>query len=223
MPLPNLFYLYDKAIQVYGVNKHVWELSIAQVVFAAKVVHVSKTYATRPDSLPQWLFLAEFSYICVVGMTKMSILLFYRRLAGQNFRHAFRYAVYVMMAEIVAYKPAYLIAISLTCRPLDARWKINDPAWVETHHFTCMDESMNIIIGSTLSAVEDLIIALLPTLLIWKLQLPLRQKLALWCLFSLSISTSIAGFVRSYFIYLAFWSQKGDWTCRSYPSYHCSV
>lgn len=46
--------------------------------------------------------------------------------------------------------------------------------------------------------MQDLVVAFLPTLLCWKLQLPIRQKIALYTIFAISYSTVVLGALRTW-------------------------
>ena len=151
-----------------------------------------------------------------VGFVKIAILLFYRRLSSNTSR-TFTYTLYACITFIIAFKVAYLSVIVRTCAPLKARWLRCDPTWASSHQYTCINESANIFTGSTISATEDLVIALLPTALIWRLRLPKKQKFGLWCIFGLSIFTSVAGYIRSYYIMRA--AHTSDYICKfRYPA-----
>lgn len=150
--------------------------------------------------------MAEAAYIVITGVTKFAILLFYYRLAGQGIRTHFKYALWICMSEIILYKSLYLIIISTECQPLQARWQALNPAWTSKHQWHCpMSEAANIFVGSTISATEDLIIAVLPCMLLWNMKISFRAKCGIWSLFAVSTTTSIAGYARSYTIYKAYY------------------
>lgn len=116
------------------------------------------------------------------------------------------------MGEVVLYRTAYILTMCTSCFPIQARWERVNPAWTAAHHYTCRtSDALNITVGSGVSAVEDLILALLPIVFLWNLQVPLRTKLGIWFLFSLSLGTSMLGAVRAYMMYKAYYHGDRDW------------
>lgn len=70
--------------------------------------------------------------------------------------------------------------------------------------FDCYDEGVVLLVASTVSATQDFIAAVLPTLLFWKLQMPVRQKIALFAIFAIGygvVALAIARAVFSFRIY----------------------
>ena len=116
------------------------------------------------------------------------------------------------MAEVIAYKFIYIIMLCTSCFPLQAIWQKADPAWRTSHPYVChTNNGLNITTGSSISAVEDLVLALLPVVLIWRLSVPLRTKIGIWFLFSLSLGTSALGFVRAFIMWKAYYHGNHDY------------
>jgi hypothetical protein len=125
------------------------------------------------------------------------------------------------MGEVVVYKTIYILILCTSCFPLEAHWQRADPAWSKTHAYVChTSDALNITAGSSISAVEDLVLALLPLVLIWNLSVPLRTKLGIWFLFSLSLGTSALGFVRAYLMWKAYYHGHHDYIYWLYVSRH---
>lgn len=130
---------------------------------------------------------------------KISILLFYRRLSS-SFSRGFFIATWIGIAYNVAYLVTFVLVIALTCRPIKACWLQLDPEWATTHKFTCTNEHISLPTSVALSVLGDFYSALLPCILILKLDLPRRQKLALYPLFLLGFLAVAAGIIRTYTI-----------------------
>lgn len=146
-------------------------------------------------------------------MIKVAILLYYLRIVGGSGRHKLVKAIKFMIAEIIIYKSTYVLVVLLSCRPLPARWLRKDLTWATTHHHTCINESANLFSGSIIAGTEDLIISLMPTLFIWSLQIPLKQKTIIWLLFSIGVFSSFASYARAYFSYQIY--EQKDYICES--------
>ena len=138
-------------------------------------------------------------YVIATCLVKISILLFYRRLSS-NFSPAFFIATWLGIAYNVTYLVSFLLTIALACRPAEAYWLQLDFAWVATHKFTCIDEHVSLPASAATSVFGDLYATLLPCILILKLDLPRRQKMALYSLFVLGFLVVAAGIVRTFYI-----------------------
>lgn len=69
------------------------------------------------------------------------------------------------------------------------------------YHYTCINEGADVVANGIIATVLDLVVAFLPTLLCWKLQLPIRQKVALYAIFAISYSTVALGALRTWTTY----------------------
>jgi hypothetical protein len=54
------------------------------------------------------------------------------------------------------------------------------------YKYECINEGAALIANGIVSTATDFLVVMLPTLLCWKLQIPLRQKLALYSVFAIS-------------------------------------
>jgi hypothetical protein len=69
------------------------------------------------------------------------------------------------------------------------------------YQYTCINEGADVVANGIVATVQDLIVAFLPTMLCWKLQLPVRQKVALYAIFAISYSTVALGALRTWTTY----------------------
>jgi hypothetical protein len=131
----------------------------------------------------------EVLYLLSTSTTKISILLFYRRLARGTISKKFLLAVHTAIASVVVYFLYFTIALLATCQPFDAYWKQIDPLWYaeQKGKFHCQNEAANLIASAVISVAQDFLACGLPAILLWKLQISRRQKLALGGLFSVGL------------------------------------
>jgi hypothetical protein len=117
--------------------------------------------------------------------TKISILLFYRRLAEGSISTGFLYTVYAAIAYVVVYFVVFWINLFVGCRPFYAFWMQVDLVWNANNagKYHCFDELKNLIIAAAISVSQDFIACGLPMILFWKLKVPRRQKIALGAIF----------------------------------------
>ena len=133
----------------------------------------------------------ELNYMFATCLVKISILVFYRRLAKGSISKIFLAVVQASIVFIVLYLIGACISPLLACKPLDALWKSVDIRWLTTHKkgvdWKCYNEGANDIAVSSISVTQDFLACGLPSILLWKLQLPRRQKIALGAIFSVGL------------------------------------
>ena len=176
------------AVNVLGAEKyytgyHVWDIPASGYV---------------PHRINAWL--GQLFFTLSLSFTKISVLLFYRRLSV-SFTDKFLIAVWVGIIYNILYAFGFVLTLCLLCRPLPAYWLSFDAHWAATHHHTCGSEQIADPLSGIFSSIGDIYSALLPMILISRLQLPRRQKMALYFLFSLAFLVVITGFVRIAYLY----------------------
>jgi hypothetical protein len=142
----------------------VWDLTPEKAVITRKVV-----------------FANDFQYTVTTSLTKISILLFYRRLSSGTVTPTFHWMLRGAIAFIV-----------LTfCRPLNAFWNQVDFEWNITHQpgrdYVCYNEPLHYFFNISITVLQDFMVTLMPMALFYKLKMPIRQKVALGVLFGVGI------------------------------------
>lgn len=137
----------------------------------------------EPDLRKQATLSISILYLISTGLTKISILCFYRRIG--EIRPWFRWTIWINIAFIVCYTIAFTIAIPLECTPLDAYWNKSNPLWAAKHHYKCINEGAKMVTAGAISATQDVLVCILPMALFWDLRISKRAKLALAFVFSL--------------------------------------
>jgi hypothetical protein len=170
----------------YRFNRHVWDIEPKYFPIQRKFVMANYCVFTLAS-----------------GLIKLSVLLFYRRLSSRAVSPIFRWVMRIMMVIIACYTAAFIIVLVFSCRPFSAWWEQVDFAkkLSGTYRYNCLDEGADVVANGIISTVQDFIVAFLPTLLCWKLQMPLRQKVALYGIFAISYSTVAIGAMRTYSSY----------------------
>lgn len=147
------------------------------------VVPVSNKTLTRVRYQLVWA--GEWLYVASSAFIKISVLLFYRRLSAP-FTKVFLVATWVGIIYNILYVIAFLLTLLLICRPVNSYWESFDPYWVvKGNKFSCGKEEISLPLSGVFSVLGDLYSTVLPLFLVWNLQLPRRQKLALYTLFAL--------------------------------------
>jgi hypothetical protein len=169
--------------QVYYNGYHIWDIPRSSAV---------------GHRINVWT--AQFCYTITLSLTKISVLLFYRRLSV-SFTKAFMIATWVGIAYNALYLIGFVLLFLLFCRPIQAYWMEFDPKWPQTHSYKCGSEQIAEPMSGILSTVGDLYSALLPMILIGRLLMPTRQKWALYILFSLAFPVIVSGIIRCVYLY----------------------
>ena len=169
--------------ELYGFNRHVWDIDPAYFTIQRKYILVIET-----------------TFCFASGLIKISILLFYRRLSSRAVSSTFRWATWITIGFIVAYSVAFILVPIFGCNPISAFWdQINVVKIAQGYKYHCFNEGADVFAAGVISAAQDLITAMLPTLLYWNLHLPLRQKIALFGIFAIGYSVVAMGAMRAYY------------------------
>ncbi|OAG43867.1 hypothetical protein AYO21_01719 [Fonsecaea monophora] len=139
-------------------------------------------------------------YVIGITLIKISVLLFYRRLSVK-FSRAFLIATWIGIIYNVLYFLSFGLTLLLLCSPLHSYWDSFNPVWAATHHFHCGSEGAALPASSAFSVAGDFYSTLLPLILVYYLELPRRQKIALYALFALGFMAVAAGLVRTVLMY----------------------
>lgn len=143
------------------------------------------------------------------GLIKVSVLLFYRRLSARAVTSTSRWIIHATMFSIFGYTVAFSIVPIFACSPISAFWNQVDfgrTLQAGGYHYNCINEGADLLANGIISTVQDFIAALLPTLLCWRLQITIRQKIALYSVFAFSYSTVAIGAIRTYTGYRIFFT-----------------
>lgn len=88
-------------------------------------------------------------------------------------------------------------------RPLKAHW---DPH--PTYHYTCIDDCLFLTVAGLINTLTDFCCTLLPAFVVIRLQMPLRQKLAVASVFLFGVVVNVASALRIYYSFVQ--TKSGD-------------
>jgi hypothetical protein len=95
--------------------------------------------------------------------------------------------------------------------PVDAFWVF--PPMQDAH---CLNEGKVMLGGGVINCISDLLITVLPIPIVARLQMPVKQRIEICILLCLGFIVTIAGIVRTYFIWRSL-MQQYDETWWAYP------
>ncbi|KAH7033715.1 uncharacterized protein B0I36DRAFT_362353 [Microdochium trichocladiopsis] len=145
-----------------------------------------------------WLIVWMLLYTCGLCMVKSSICVTMLRIA-QTMQY-FRICVYTLLAITVASWITTFVGVLLLCRPVAANWDAN---LLATGQAECasMDAMIALAYTSTASTIlTDLACAVLPAFLLWRMQMPLRNKILVGILLSFASFASVSTMIRTPYI-----------------------
>ena len=117
------------------------------------------------------------TYALTITIVKVSILLLYRRVFDT---HRFRTMTVVLAGICVSWGIVAILCTIFQCHPVSGMWK---PEYSFTSH--CIDIKAYYTGLSASNMVLDIMILTMPVYMVWKLSLPLSQRLALIGIFLL--------------------------------------
>ncbi|KAM0794235.1 hypothetical protein BDR22DRAFT_895349 [Usnea florida] len=172
--IPSLF------AQRSGAGIHAWDLSLR--AFSRTIY---------------WFDTAVIIYLPGVFFIKLSILLQYLRIFVPNRKGnlALFVAVQICIWSIFSYSVIYLFLNIFMCDPREKLW---DPL-ISTGH--CYNTSASWESSGILNVVSDFAILLLPMPCLWRLQIPMRNKILIMGVFATGLLACVTSIVRTYYTY----------------------
>ena len=90
---------------------------------------------------------------------------------------------------------AFFLSAVNACKPLSAFWT---PLATYPHH--CIDEGLYMMSFGIITVFLDFFLLFLPIPIVWGLQLPRKQRIAVCCLFFIGFIVCIAGIIQIYYV-----------------------
>ncbi|KAL2132730.1 hypothetical protein VTI74DRAFT_3440 [Chaetomium olivicolor] len=135
----------------------------------------------------KYFFMAQVTYKAAINLVKCSILLLYLRLF--NIVRWFRYSCWTLLAAVGMYCTGSILVTIFQCRPMIRAFDKDTPG-------TCIDTAKFWFANAGFSIATDLIILVLPMPLVWKLGVPIAQKIAVMAVFAIGIFATITSCLR---------------------------
>ncbi|KAI8943832.1 hypothetical protein NX059_001805 [Plenodomus lindquistii] len=136
----------------------------------------------------RYLYLSVIFYNFSLSLTKISILLQYRRIFTVP---EMRIPLHVVMGICVAYGITLVISAIFACVPVRAFWQI-----LEQPNARCLPNNVMWYLAASFNIMSDLLVAILPVRVIWRLQIPKQQKIALLFILTIGWFVCIVSIIR---------------------------
>ncbi|KAH7085478.1 hypothetical protein BKA63DRAFT_18643 [Paraphoma chrysanthemicola] len=187
-PMIGLTIIFPLVTEKYHFNVHIWDLDM------------------KWHPIQRHFVMAIYALFTLSsGLIKMSILFFYRRLSARSVSSAFRWTLRITIAIIGVHTVIFVFITIFMCSPVSAFWDSQNLDMLSKGYtYKCANEGAEIVANGIISTVQDFVAASLPALLCWKLQMRLRQKIALYSVFAVSYLAVVLGALRTYSCYHLF-------------------
>ena len=138
--------------------------------------------AATPFSL--WAVMAYIFYMAAFGIIKISICLLYLRLFPFTLRKS-RIAVYVNIVAVAGYVIGGELSFIFSCSPAKKLW---EPYVEGICHFEPYQHSFG---QAVLNLLTDMALLIIPAPMVWRLRLPMGQRLGIMAAFALGVMSVI--------------------------------
>ncbi|KAE8152129.1 hypothetical protein BDV25DRAFT_170775 [Aspergillus avenaceus] len=155
-----------------GLGKDIWVLPFENITRILKIY-----------------FYDELLYLSILPLTKISILFFYLRVFPKR---SFRNAVYVVIGLNMCYLIAFVLISVFQCRPLQGAWL----HWDGEREYHCNNINAQGWSAAVFNMALDLVVMIMPLRELYNLQLSLRKKCFVMCMFSLGIFVTLVSILR---------------------------
>ncbi len=145
-------------------------------------------FTHRITVLEQIIYASQLTQTLTFGLTKMTVLLLYRRIfPGETFKKA----VMIGYGVVFLWTVGYFFSNLFQCWPIATNW-----TWWGFSKDLCINTNMMILSQSWSDVFTDLAILAMPLPCIWALQMKFRHKLGVSAIFLLGLLTVGAGIAK---------------------------
>ncbi|KAF2115424.1 hypothetical protein BDV96DRAFT_78329 [Lophiotrema nucula] len=158
----------------HGLGTHVWLLPLVSVFETVK-------------SCIQYLFVCQVLYACAIAFTKISIISSYLRFIQER---PFRICMYVTGVVIIGLWITGVFVTIFQCRPVSGAWDFTES------DRKCINFVDYLYASSSITVATDLILCVLPWPYLWRIQMPVKQRIILCVLFGGGAGACVASIMR---------------------------
>ncbi|OOQ81518.1 integral membrane protein PTH11-like protein [Penicillium brasilianum] len=151
--------------------------------------HYEYTDKTKLVAYAHAVWLSSMFYLACLGFVKTSVLWFYTRLGD---RYLTRIS-YIMIGVIVCQATSFVLVAAFQCQPISK-------AWTGAAGGKCVNINIFYLANAGLNILTDLLTYTLPIRVIFKLQMPQKQKIALIFILCLGLFACVSSIIRITYI-----------------------
>lgn len=179
-----------------GLDRHVWDL---------------RPEECEKSGLMAWT--TEIFFLNSLCLTKISVLLFYRRLINGSHSPWISRAIWAAVAFTVAYYFSFILFLIFACDPISATWKSLNILW--TVKYQCADRHLVDPLNGVFSVFSDVYSMIIPLLVVSRLTMPADRKAILYLVFACGLIVLGAGIARTIWLARLYTDPLRDQTCMS--------
>ncbi|KAF7596967.1 hypothetical protein BBP40_011333 [Aspergillus hancockii] len=168
-----------------------WAFSAVTVVSVKKGLgsHLEDMDPNNMETYALVVWLSSMFYLATLGFIKSSVCVFYTRLGD---RLLTRLSM-VMLCVITMQAVSFVLTAAFQCQPIAKAWKTTLPG-------DCVNINVFYLANAALNIVTDILTYTLPLGVIFKLQVPVKQKIVLGFILCLGLFACISSVIRITFI-----------------------
>ncbi|KNG82727.1 putative integral membrane protein [Aspergillus nomiae NRRL 13137] len=151
--------------------------------------HIGDVDPNKMETYAMVVWISSMCYLATLGFVKSSVCLFYTRLGD---RLLTRLSM-CMLGVIVAQASSFVLVAAFQCRPIEKAWKSTLPG-------TCVNINVFYLANAALNILTDIMTYTLPLPVIFKLQVPVKQKVALGFILCIGLFACVSSIIRITYI-----------------------
>jgi hypothetical protein len=151
-------------------------------------------------------WIIEFCNLLGTGFTKISILLFVRRISLTSANEWLSWSLLATIILVALSTVVFEISLFIECRPLGAFWLQVNPIWRMTEQYHCANEGKKLLAAGIVSVIQDFLVTTLPLFLIWNIQLTRSKKTGIIAIFGIGYLVCAMGLARVVYTHTVFFS-----------------
>ena len=169
-------------VAVYGFGLNIWDVTPENITRTLKEYRPSSVYIWTSINKLQIFYVDEFFYLMILGLTKISILMFYLRIFPSEH---FKQACYLVIGWVTLWTVLVEFLAFFQCLPISYRWE----GWMGnySHDYKCFNMTALTYASAAINIAQDFVVLLLPVPWLLMLNVSLRKKINILILFSLGI------------------------------------
>lgn len=145
-----------------------------------KFAQYSPSWCYVVAKMLQYIFLCELLYVLTTAVAKLSIAVFYMRLASKKYQIRI---IYITLGIVMLFSTMYFFFLLFQCSPIEHLWKQYDNGQGKCISSTIL---INVTYAhAAMSAATDWSFGILPIFFVWKLKMNPRTKLSVILILSL--------------------------------------
>ena len=199
-------------------NPFTWPLTITKAAACVDFGFLIPQMYTQPTLITedQRLWTRKYGFLAIpiwgIAMMFIKVSIAMMMLRIQPNVLWWRIFCFFIMSILIGYGVANTFFILLQCQPLEASW---DATVLQTvDGASCLPQTGILImsnLGSGINIATDVLLSLAPTLFLWKLKRPLKEKILVGALMGLGMFASVASIVKATLVKEFGGSTKDPW------------